>query len=101
MLCSASASTGSGSTCTASSGTLLAKRVVIDGLNNGTSIDPVFSLCYPSATSTGCGTGATRPTSATVTIKLPSTTQTQSSGGDPSSVVLTDGLYFPNLDYNQ
>lgn len=101
-LCSASAATGSGSTCIATSPGLLSSRIAIDALVNGTSSDPVFSLCYPSASGSGCGAGATRATSATVTIKTPSTAnQATSNGGDPSTVVLTDGVYFPNLDYSQ
>ena len=101
-LCSASAATGSGSTCTTSSGTLLSSRLVIDTLTNGTSASPVFSLCYPSASGSACATGAARATSATVTIQTPSTgTQATARGGDPSTIVLTDSLYFPDLDFAQ
>ncbi len=101
-LCSASAATSSiPSTCLASSPTLRSSRRVIDPIVNGTSSDPVFSLCYPSTTGTGCGVStATRATSATVTLKVPSTpNQATGNGGDPAVVVLTDGVYFPNLDY--
>ncbi len=102
-LCSASAATGASSTCTAASSTLLSKRLVIDDLVNGTSADPVFSFCYPaSAASSACGTGAARPTSATVTIKVPSTAgRATGNGGDPSVIYLTDGIYFANLDFGQ
>ena len=102
-LCSASASTSATATCTASSTTLLSSRLVIDDLVNGTASDPVFSLCYPAvSTTTACTTGATRPTSATVTLKLPATgSQATNRGGDPSVVDLTDGVYFPDLDFGQ
>ena len=101
-LCSASAATGSGAACTASSSTLLSSRLVIDDLVNGTSADPVFSFCYPSSSGSACATGAARPTSATVTIKTPATGVLPTrSGGDPSTITLTDGLYFANLDFNQ
>jgi hypothetical protein len=101
-LCSASATTGSGSTCTGSSGTRLSSRLAIDDLVNGTSASPVFSLCYPSASGSACATGAARATSATVTIQVPSTgTLATSHGGDPATVTLTDGVYFPNLDFAQ
>ena len=102
-LCSASASTSATSACTASSTALLSSRLVIDDLVNGTASDPVFSLCYPAgSTTSACATGSTRPTSGTVTLKLPSTgTQATKRGGDPSVVYLTDGLYFPDLDFAQ
>lgn len=101
-LCSAGASTASGSTCTAASGTLLSKRLVIDDLTNGTAADPVFSFCYPGTAAGVCAAGAARPTSATVTIKTPAAgTQATSVGGDPSTVILSSGLYMPNLDLAQ
>ena len=102
-LCSASASTSATSACTASSTSLLSTRLVIDDLVNGTASDPVFSLCYPAvSTSSLCATGSTRPTSGSVTLKLPSTgKQATNRGGDPSVIYLNDGLYFPNLDFAQ
>jgi len=102
-LCSASASTSATAACTASSTALLSSELVIDDLVNGTATDPVFSLCYPAvSTTTACTTGSTRPTSATVTLKLPSTgSQATNRGGDPSVIDLTDGLYFPDLDFGQ
>jgi prepilin-type N-terminal cleavage/methylation domain-containing protein len=103
-LCSASASTATGSSCTATSGTLLSKRVVIDDLTNGTSANPVFSFCYPNSATTGssCASGATRPTSATVTVEVPSAgTLPSAAAGDPSTVMLTGGVYMPNLDLDQ
>ena len=102
-LCSASASTSATAACTASSTALLSSRLVIDDLVNGTASDPVFSLCYPAVSTTStCTTGSTRPTSASVTLKLPSTgTQATNRGGDPSVIYLTDGLYFTNLDFAQ
>ena len=101
-LCSASATTASGSTCTASSTTLLSSRLVIDDLINGTSVNPVFSLCYPSTSGSACASGAARATSATVTIETASTgAQATSRGGDPATIELTDALYFPNLDFDQ
>ena len=102
-LCSASASTGATAACTPSSTTLLSSTLVIDDLVNGTAGDPVFSLCYPAvSTTTTCTTGSPRPTSAMVTIKLPSTgTQATNDGGDPAVIDLTDGVYFPDLDFGQ
>jgi prepilin-type N-terminal cleavage/methylation domain-containing protein len=105
-LCSASAATDSPSasvsTCTPSSGTHLSSRLVIDDLVNATSADPVFSVSYPSTSEAPCASGASCPTSTTVTIKLPSTgTQATANGGDPSTIVLTDGIYFDNLEYGQ
>ena len=101
-LCSASASTGSSSTCTAASGTLLRKGIVIDDLVNGTTTDLVFSFCYPNTATTGssCAAGATRATSATVTVKVPAA-GTLSTGGDPATVILSDAVYMNNLDLNQ
>ena len=109
-LCAAQASMPSNPSCTSAGNSVgasatqpLSTKLVIDDLVNGSSIDPVFSLCYPSATGTGCGAStATRATSATVTIKTRSTpNQATGNGGDPAIVVLTDGVYFPNLDYGQ
>ena len=102
-LCSASASTSATSTCTASSTLLLSSKLVIDDLVNGTASDPVFSLCYPAvSTTSACTTGSTRPTSGSVTLKLPSTgTQATNRGGDPSVIYLGDGLYFPDLAFAQ
>ena len=102
-LCSASASSASTPNCSASSSALLSTKLVVDDLVNGTASDPVFSLCYPtSTTSSNCGTGSPRPTSGSVTLKLPSTgTQATNRGGDPSVIYLTDGIYFPDLDFGQ
>ena len=102
-LCSASASTSTTAACTASSTTLLSSQLVIDDLVNGTPDNPVFSLCYPAvSTASTCSTGSTRPTSGTVALELPSTgTQATNRGGDPSVIDLTDGLYFPDLDFGQ
>lgn len=103
-LCSASASTAANSTCTATSTGLLSKRLVTDDLINGTTASPVFSFCYPNTAATGssCATGATRATSATVTIDVPAAgTLSSKSGGDPSTVVLTSGLYLSDLDLDQ
>lgn len=103
-LCAASAGTASGAACTSTSTGFLSKQLVVDDLVNGSSSDPVFSFCYPSvSTSSACtSTNATRPTSAAVTLKLPSTgTQATNRGGDPSVIYLTDGLYFPDLDFDQ
>jgi hypothetical protein len=102
-LCSASSATGSGSMCMPGTAAWLSTTRMIDPLVNGTSADPVFSLCYPSTLGAGCGAStATRATSATVTVKTPATpNQATANGGDPATVVLTDGVYFPNLDYAQ
>jgi len=103
-LCSASATTPANSVCTATSTGLLSKKVVVDGLLNGTTIDPVFSFCYPSTSATGpaCGAGAARPTSGSATVKIADAgTLASTQGGDPATAVLTSGLYMPNLDYNQ
>jgi prepilin-type N-terminal cleavage/methylation domain-containing protein len=106
-LCSATASTGTSSSCTSASGTLLAKKLVIDDLVNGattTTTNAVFSFCYPNAGTTGsaCANGATRPTSATVSVEVPaSSTLSTAAGGDLSTVELTDGLYMTNLDLDQ
>ena len=102
-VCAASPTTAGNSSCTTSTG-FLSSKLVIDDLVNGTSLDQVFSLCYPSVSgSQSCSsTTAPRPTSASVTLKLPSTgTQATNRGGDPSVVYLTDGIYFPGLDLNQ
>jgi len=105
-MCSATASTGTGtgSSCLSTSTTLLTKKLVIDDLVNGTTANSVFSFCYPNAGTTGsaCTNGATRPTSATVTIEVPaSSTLSTAAGGDRSTVELTDGLYMTNLDLDQ
>ncbi len=103
-VCSATASTAGGSSCTSSTSSLLSKKLVVDDLVNGSASDFVFSLCYPSVTtaSSCSSSSAARPTSASVTLKLPSTgTQAQNRGGDPAVIYLTDGLYFPNLDFSQ
>ena len=103
-LCSASASTAANSTCLATSTGLLTKRLVIDDVINGTTASPVFSFCYPNTAATGssCATGATRATSATVTINVPAAgTLSKAAGGDQTTVVLTDGLYLSDLDLNQ
>lgn len=103
-LCSASASTAANSTCTATSTGLLSKTLVIDDVINGTTASPVFSFCYPNTAATGsaCATGATRATSASVTINVPAAgTLSSKAGGDPTTVVLTSGLYLSGLDLNQ
>jgi Tfp pilus assembly protein PilX len=107
--CSVSASTGAGSTCTSagssSGGTLLASNLVIDDITNSLTANTVFSFCYANTTTVNtspCANGATRPTSATVTIDTPASgTAPAASGGDTSSVVLSDAVYMPNLDFNQ
>lgn len=91
--CSASASTGSGSSCLATSGGVAA-RLVIDDLINGTSSSQAFSLVYAS--------GATRASSGTVTIKVPAAaTLSKASNGDQATVVLQDGIFMPNLSIGQ
>jgi len=105
-LCAASATTGSTapSTCTSSSSNLLTDGPVIDDLTNATSTSPVFSFCYPNTGTTGssCTAGAAQPTSATVTIDVPSSGQLKSAqNGDPSTIQLTDGVYMPNLNFGQ
>jgi len=100
--CSASASTTTTSSCTASSSTLLSSREVIDDVSNP-STTPVFSLCYTSTLTTGSAcTSSGTATSATVTIDTPAAgTLSSSAGGDRSTVVLTDGIYMPDLSYGQ
>ena len=101
--CSASASTGSGSSCTSTTSGVT-KGLVIDQLTNGTNASPVFSFCYQNLTTTGnaCASGATRPSSATVTIDVPAagTLSTSHQNGDPTTVQLTDNVYMTNLDLN-
>jgi hypothetical protein len=102
--CSASATTAAGTTCNASGPNLISSKLVIDDVTNGTTSSPVFSFCYASTSTVNtsrCATGASRPTSATVTIDTPAAgTLSRTSGGDPSTVVLTDNVYMPNLDFN-
>jgi hypothetical protein len=101
--CSASASTGSGSSCLATTGGVAAK-MVIDDVINGTTSSQVFSLCYASSATTGsaCASGAARPSSGTVTIKVPAAgTLSKASNGDPATVVLQDGILMSNLSYGQ
>ena len=103
-LCSASATTAATSSCLSTSSSLLQKKLVIDDLVNGTTTSPVFSFCYPNTASTGsaCASGATRPTSASVTLDVPASgALSTAAGGDPSTVILTDGLYMNNLDLDQ
>jgi prepilin-type N-terminal cleavage/methylation domain-containing protein len=97
--CSASASTGSSSSCLATTSGVAA-RMVVDDVIDGSTSAPVFSLCYQSSSTTGseCASGATRPTSGTVTI---AGTLSKASNGDPATVVLTDGIFMPNLSYGQ
>jgi type II secretory pathway pseudopilin PulG len=100
--CSASASTGSGSSCLATSGGVA--KMLIDDVVNGTSASQVFALCYASSATTGsaCAPGATRPSSGTVTIKVPAAgTLSKASNGDPATVLLQDGLSMPNLSFGQ
>ena len=54
-------------------------------------------------TGSACANGATRPTSATVSVEVPAsgTLSTSAAGGDRSTVELTDGLYMTNLDLDQ
>jgi Tfp pilus assembly protein PilV len=101
--CSAGPTTGSGSSCLATSSGVAAK-LLIDDLLNGTTSSQVFSLCYASSATTGsaCAPGATRPSSGTVTIKVPAAgTLSQASDGDPATVVLQDGILMANLSYGQ
>ncbi len=101
-ICTASYSTGSGSpsSCTSSG------HLVIDDLTNATNTKAgaVFAFCYPtSGTSGGCATpptGASRPSSALVTIDVPaaSSLSTHTQDGDPTTVQLTDTVYMQNLD---
>jgi|GEM_PF-3463322 Tfp pilus assembly protein PilX len=101
-ICTASYSTGSGSSCTSSG------HLVIDDLTNATNSQAgaVFAFCYPtSGTSGGCATpptGASRPSSAIVTIDVPAagTLSTHTQNGDPTTVQLTDTVYMQNLDSN-
>jgi len=101
--CAASASTPSNSSCLATTSGVV-KRLVIDDLINGTTSSQVFSLCYASGLTTGaaCVNGATRPTSGTVTIKVPAAgALSKASNGDPATVLLSDGIFMPNLSYGQ
>jgi len=101
--CSASAATGSNSSCLATTGGVAA-RMVIDDVINGTTAAPVFSLCYQSSSTTGssCAPGAARPTSGTVTVDVPAAgTLSTASNGDPATVLLSDGIFMPNLSYGQ
>jgi prepilin-type N-terminal cleavage/methylation domain-containing protein len=101
-LCSASATTAvPGSSCTASSSTLLSSRETIDDVSNGTS--PVFSLCYTSnSTSGGACTATGTANSGVVTIDTPAAGALSSAaGGDPATITLTNGIYMPNLTYGQ
>jgi Tfp pilus assembly protein PilV len=101
--CSAGATTGSGSSCLATSGGVAAK-LLIDDVLNGTTSSQVFALCYASSATTGaaCAPGATRPSSGTVTIKVPAAgTLSKASDGDPATVVLQDGILMANLSYGQ
>jgi Tfp pilus assembly protein PilV len=103
-LCAASASTGTASTCISTSSGLLQEKLLVDDLVNGTTTSPVFSFCYPNTASTGnaCASGASRPTSASVTLEVPASGSLASAaGGDPATVTLTDGLYMNNLDLDQ
>jgi Tfp pilus assembly protein PilX len=100
--CAAAYNTPSTSSCTSSNAT--SKSLVIDEVSNGTSTSPVFSFCYANTATTGnaCATGATRPSSATVTIDVPAagTLSTHTQNGDPSTIQLTDTIYMQNLDSN-
>jgi hypothetical protein len=78
--------------------------MVIDDVINGTTAAPVFSLCYQSSSTTGssCAPGAARPTSGTVTVDVPAAgTLSTASNGDPATVLLSDGIFMPNLSYGQ
>jgi type II secretory pathway pseudopilin PulG len=100
-LCSASATTSTSSSCLASSSNLLSSREVIDDVSNGAT--PVFSLCYTATSTSGaaCAAGGTA-TSATVTINTPAAgTLSTSAGGDRSTIVLSDGIFMPDLSYGQ
>jgi len=107
--CSVTTSTGVGSTCTSagssSGGTLLASNLVIDDVTNSLVTNPVFTFCYVNTTSVNtspCATGPSRLTSATVTIDTPASgALSAAAGGDKSTVVLTDQVYMPNLDFDQ
>ncbi len=104
--CSATYATGSGSNCTPASSGYISKSLVIDQLTNATSstAGAVFSFCYPTSGTTGlCATppaGASRPSSATVTIDVPAagTLAVNTQHGDPTTVQLTDTVYMQNLD---
>lgn len=102
--CPASATTPLTSTCLATTSGVIAK-MVIDDVSNGTAANPVFSFCYPATATTGaaCGTStATRPTSGVVTIKTPAAgTLSAAAGGSAETIIFTNGIYMPNLDYNQ
>jgi prepilin-type N-terminal cleavage/methylation domain-containing protein len=101
-LCSATATTPTSSSCLASSGTLISRREVIDDVSNP-STTPVFSLCYTATAATGaaCAAGGT-VTSADVTIDSPAAgTLSTSAGGDRSTIILSDGIFMPDLSYGQ
>jgi Tfp pilus assembly protein PilV len=101
--CGADATTGSGSSCLATSGGVAAK-LLIDDVVNGTTSSQVFALCYASSATTGsaCAPGAARPSSGTVTLEVPAAgTLSKASNGDPATVVLQDGILMPNLSYGQ
>jgi prepilin-type N-terminal cleavage/methylation domain-containing protein len=100
--CSATASTPTTSSCLASSKTLVSAREVIDDVSNG-STTPVFSLCYTATAATGaaCAAGGA-VTSANVTIDTPAAgTHSTAAGGDRSTIILSDGIFMPDLSYGQ
>jgi Tfp pilus assembly protein PilW len=92
-------------TCTASSGSqLVSSSLVIDDLTNATSSSPVFAFCYPNFATSGsaCATGASRPTSVSITIDTPAAgTLTSRQIRDPSTISLTDDVFMTNLDVGQ
>jgi Tfp pilus assembly protein PilW len=100
-LCSASAATLATSSCLASSSNLLSSREIIDDVSNGST--PVFSLCYTATSTSGaaCAAGGTA-TSATVTIDTPAAGKlSTAAGGDRAAIVLSDGIFMPDLSYGQ
>jgi len=101
--CAASAATGSASSCLVSTGGV-SPGIVIDDVINGTTTARVFSFCYQSSSTSGaaCASGATRPTSATVTVLVPAAgTLSTASSGDPATVLLQNGIFMPNLNNGQ
>ena len=80
-------------------GTVSSKMIiddVINGASTGASTTPpVFLFSWPS--------GTTRPTTGTVTIEVPAagTLSTTASNGDRATVLLSDGIFMPNLSYGQ
>jgi prepilin-type N-terminal cleavage/methylation domain-containing protein len=75
-------------------GTVSSKMIIDDVINGASATTPVFSFSWPS--------GTTRPTTGTVTIDVPAAgTLSKASNGDPATVLLSDGIFMPNLSYGQ